>query len=157
MTLLIFRQNRRTEANIIIQNYKKNKITVEENENELLIKDGTNHENKENYIFLLKKEKYNNKNNKEIQKHINNDRKIYEINLCFFNEDLLNYFLMDFEKYSEDIIKIKIVNKKNEEIEEIVLNDRRYLYFIKKEDFEELFMIIDSFTGVINIKILGKV
>lgn len=67
MTLLIAKQNRRTEANIIIQNYKKNKINVVENEKEVIFEKKEDCTNYENLLLSFKNELIENIN-KEMKK-----------------------------------------------------------------------------------------
>lgn len=156
MTLLIAKQNRRTEANIIIQNYKKNKINVLENEKEVIFEKKEDCTNYENLLLSFKNELIENIN-KENEKEIKECNKIFRINLYFLNINLIKYFLLEFKKYSEENIEIKIVNKKTEEIHEIILKQKEQIFYLKKENFDEIFLIVNKFFGVLNIKIKGVI
>lgn len=156
MTLLIAKQNRRTEANIIIQNYKKNKINVLENEKEVIFEKKEDCTNYENLLLSFKNELIENIN-KENEKEIKECNKIFRINLYFLNINLIKYFLLEFKKYSEENIEIKIVNKKTEEIHEIILKQKKQIFYLKKENFDEIFLIVNKFFGVLNIKIKGVI
>lgn len=156
MTLLIAKQNRRTEANIIIQNYKKNKINVVENEKEVIFEKKEDCTNYENLLLSFKNELIENIN-KENEKEIKECNKIFRMNLSFLNIDLIKYFLLEFKKYSEENIDIKIVNKKTKEIHEIILKHKEQIFYLKKESFDEIFLIVNNFFGVLNIKIKGVI